>query len=242
MRARLGGYALWQLRDFVFERAAAILFVGGAYVWMGHEQLSVIGKASRAPGGEPALEFGRQLVAQHVHSVWFMCALIAVNGIISNDRTSGRFRLLFAKPVHVLRFYAQAFALHGVAFMLGTVGPLAVLTRLVPVRGSTMAAALLILLVSYVLVGGVGFLFSAMWRFDWLATGGAFGVSLYLAAKFHGAGWLGALPPFWRIFEQIALIGAGDALEPKALLWVAAYGVACFLLGLIILERRPLAT
>jgi hypothetical protein len=30
-------------------------------------------------------------------------------------------------------------------------------------------------------------------------------------------------------------------VEAKPLLWASAYGVACFLLGLIVLKRRPLA-
>lgn len=240
MKARLGGYALWQLRDFVFERAAAIVVVNAAYLWVGHQQV-MVANTPLAQGGEPALEVGRRLVAQHLGSVWFICALIAVNGISANDRTSGRFRLLFAKPVNVLHFYGQAFALHGAAFMVGTAAALAALTRMVPVNGSTLGSALVILLVSYLLVGGIGFLFSAIWRFDWLSTGGAFGAALYLAASFPNARWLGALPPFWRIFEQIELIKASAALEARSLLWIAAYGVACFLLGLIILKRRPLA-
>jgi hypothetical protein len=83
---------------------------------------------------------------------------------------------------------------------------------------------------------------SAITRFDWVATGAVFGLVLYLASKFRGAWWLAPLPPFWRIPEQLDLLKTLDPLETKPLLWVVAYGVACFLLGLIILKRRPLAT
>ena len=110
--------------------------------------------------------------------------------------TGCRLPLPFAKPGNVLRSYGQASALDGAAFMLGTGAAVAALTRMVPVNGSTLGSALVILLVSYLLVGGIGFLFSALWRFDWLSTGGAFGSALYLAAIFPNARWLVALPPF----------------------------------------------
>jgi hypothetical protein len=242
MKARLGGYAGWQLRDFVFERAAAITLIGALLVWTVHESLNEGSARLIAAGGRNAFAFGGRAMGQHLGLIWFIGALIAVHGISANDRTTGRYRFLFAKPVSVLRFYAQAFALHGAGFMVCNVICLAALTRLVPISGATMESALIVLLTSYVLVGGVGFLFSAIWRFDWIATVATYGVMLYLAAKFPGAAWMQILPPFWKISQQIELIRTLDPIEGKPLLAVAAYGVACFLLGLIILKRRPLAT
>ncbi len=242
MKARLGGYAGWQLRDFVFERAAAITIVGALFVWMVHENLNEGSARLIAAGGREALAFGARVIAQHLGFVWFLGGLIAVHGISANDRTTGRFRFLFAKPVSVLRYYAQAFALHGAGFMICNAICLAALTRLVPISGPTMKDALIVLVTSYVLVGGIGFLFSAIWRFDWLASVATFGAVLYLAAEFPGAAWLQLLPPFWKISQQIELIRTVDPVEGKTLIAVAAYGVACFLLGLIILKRRPLAT
>jgi hypothetical protein len=119
---------------------------------------------------------------------------------------------------------------------------LAALSRVLPVGGTTASAGIAILACSYVLVGGVCFLMSAITRFDWVATGAVFALVLYLASKFRDAWWLAPLPPFWRIPEQLDLLKTLDPLEAKPLLWAVAYGVACFLLGLIILKRRPLAT
>lgn len=242
MKARLGAYAYWQLRDFLFERAAAIVIVGLLLVLGVHEAMG--GGAARliAMGGRDALAFGARGVAQQLELVWFVCALIAVHGISANDRTTGRYRLIFAKPVRVPAYYAQAFALHGLMFLLCTLVGFVALSRLLPIGAQTMSDATVILVAGYLLVGGIGFLFSAIWRFDWVATVGVWGAMVYLASKFPHAAWLAPLPPFGKVEDQIALLKTLDPIEPGALLAVAAYGVACFLLGLIVLKRRPLAT
>ena len=242
MKARLGGYAIWQVRDFLFERAAAILVIGATLVWATSMQINDGTRRFIAAGGHQVVEFGNRAVAQHLTLTWFICALLAVHGISSNDRTTGRFRLIFAKPVRVLPYYAQAYLLHGVGFMLFTLAAVAALSRLVPVSGTTLQAATMILLVSYLLVGGVCFLFSAIWRFDWVSTGAVLGAEMFLASKFPHARWLDILPPFWKISDQIDVMKTMEPLSVPTLLWAAAYGVACFLLGLIILKRRPLAT
>ena len=242
MKARLGAYGLWQLRDFVFERAAAILIVALLLVFGSYEAIGPAANAYIAGGGRNALFFGARGVAEHLGLMWFIASLIAVHGISANDRSTGRYRLIFAKPVRVLPYYAQAFVLHGICLMLLSLVWLAALSRVLPVGGRTASSAIVILACSYMLVGGVCFLMSAITRFDWVATGAVYGGVLYLASKFRGAWWLGPLPPFWRIPEQLDLVKTLDPLETKPLLWVTAYGVACFLLGLIILKRRPLAT
>ena len=242
MRARLGAYGLWQLRDFVFERAAAIVIVGLLLVFGAYEAMGSGAHALIASGGRGALLFGARAAADHLGLMWFITALIAVHGISANDRTSGRFRLIFAKPVRVLPYYAQAFVLHGIAFMVCVLIWLATLSRVLPIGAQTASDAVKILACSYVLVGGACFLMSALWRFDWVGTVGIFGAVMYLASKFPKASWLRVLPPFWRISEQVDNIRTLDPLDTKMLLWIVAYGVACFLLGLIVLERRPLAT
>jgi ABC-type transport system involved in multi-copper enzyme maturation permease subunit len=241
MRARLGAYGYWQLRDFVFERAAAILLVIGLWIWLNYESTQIARTSVFVAGGTHALEFGANILSQTVSLSWILCALLAVHGISSNERTTGRFRLLFAKPVSVVRFHAQGFALHFLAYMLCAAIGVAVFTRFFPVSSSSVAGALAIYLDAYLLVGGVCFLFSAIWRFDWLSTGVVLGVVSWLASNHPGAWWLEPLPPFGIIFEQVTVLGKYRPLETGPLLWVAAYGVACFLLGLIILKRRPLA-
>ena len=242
MKGRLAAYSGWQLRDFVFERAAAIVVVLAFWIWMNYESTGIARTSVFVTGGTHALEFGASILAQTVSLSWIICALIAVHGISANDRTTGRFRLVFAKPVSVVRYYAQAFATNFLAYLLCIGLALAVFTRLFPVSQSSLAGASLIFADAYLLVGGVCFLFSAIWRFDWLSTGVVLGVVAWLASGHPGAWWLAPLPPFGTIFEQVTVLGKMRPLEVRPLLWAAAYGVACFLLGLIVLQRRPLAT
>lgn len=242
MRARLAAYSGWQFRDFVFERAAAILVVLGFWIWMNYESTGVARTSVFVVGGTHALEFGASILGQTVSLSWIICALIAVHGMSSNDRTTGRFRLLFAKPVSVVRYYAQAFLVNLVAYLLCVAVGLAAFTRLFPVSESSLLGALAIFVDAYLLVGGVCFLFAAIWRFDWISTGAVLGVVSWFASTRPGAWWLKPLPPFGTIFEQVTVLGKMRPLEVSPLLWVAAYGVACFLLGLIVLKRRPLAT
>ena len=53
MKARLGAYGGWQLRDFVFERAAAIVVIFAVYIWAIYEQTAVR-EIVPAAGGSPA--------------------------------------------------------------------------------------------------------------------------------------------------------------------------------------------
>lgn len=242
MRARLGRYALWQARDFAIERAAAIAIVFGCFVFMAYESLGAGVQALIARGGLHASELAARMMAQNVTYTWFITALVAVHGISSNDRTTGRFRLLFAKAVRVERFYGQAFLLHG-ALYLALVGLyMAALRVFYPVAGVTAAGAGAIFVSSYLLVGGVCFLFSALWRFDWGTTIAIAGSSTYLAAKFKQPAWLDGFPPFWKLADQVDSLKYLEAPEWRPLVWASAYGVACFLLGLLVLRRRPLAT
>ena len=241
-RARLGRYLLWQLRDFVLDRAFAVALIFGLFVFMAYESLVAGSRILIAHGGVHAAEFAARMMAQNVGFTWFMTALVAVHGIVSNDRTTGRFRLLFAKPVRLQRFYGQAFALHGVLYLVLAALYIATLGVFYPLAPVTATNAWVVFLVSYLLVGGVCFLLSVLWRFDWGTTLAVAGAVTYLAAKFKNHPWLDAFPPFWKLADQVDSLKYLEPLEWKPLVWASAYGVACFLLGLVVLRRRPLAT
>lgn len=236
-RARLGGYLRWQLFDFVLERAAAIVIVFALLVFVAHESYG-----PGAAAGPHAREFAARMVEQTVSVTWFITALIAVHGISANDRTTGRFRLLFAKPASVPRFYGQAFALHGVLYLVLSTLFVAALRAFYPMTGVTTSGALAVYVVAYLLVGGVCFLLSALWRFDWGTTIALAGVLTYLAARFKQPAWLNGFPPFWKVADQVDSLKYLEPLEWRPLVWAGSYGVACFLLGLLVLRRRQLAT
>lgn len=241
-RARLARYALWQLRDFITERTLAIAIVFGLFVLMTREMMTGGSHAMIARGGTAALEFGARALADSVQYTWFITALVAVHGISANDRTSGRFRLLFAKPVSVPRFYAQAFLLHGLLYYVLAALFVAAFRASFPLAPVTMHNVAAIYLVSYLLVGGVCFLLSALWRFDWGTTIALAGTVTYLAAKLRQPAWLNVFPPFWKISDQADSLKYLEPLDWPPLGGAAAYGVACFLLGLLVLRRRQLAT
>lgn len=242
MRARLGRYGLWQVRDFVQDRAFAIALVFGLFVFMAYEQLGGGTRQLVSQGGAHAAQAAARMMAQNVSLTWFITALIAVHGISSNDRTTGRFRLLFAKPVSMRRFYGQAFALHGLLYLVLAALYVAVLGALYPVAWVTASWTLVVFAVSYLLVGGVCFLFSALWRFDWGTTLALAGSLTYLAARFERHAWLNWFPPFWKLADQVDSLKYLEPLEWWPLAWAGAYGVACFLLGLVVLRRRQLST
>lgn len=242
MRARLGRYGRWQARDFVIERGFALLFTGAAIIFASHEMFTPGSYAAIARGGLDAQRFGAVVLKGIVELVWIIVPLLAVRGISSDDRKEGRYRLLFAKPVSVPRYYAQAFAIHGVLAMLCSALVIAGTRVIVPLSALSVSGALLIFLTSYLLVGGLIFLFSAVWRWDWLTVGVITAGAMYLAGKYPKAGWLKLLPPVWEISLQLRPLQQMQPLDWRPLVWACAYGVACFLLGLVVLRRRPLAT
>ena len=242
MKARLGRYALWQARDFVFDRALAILFTGAAIVFINRVLFAAGSVAASARGGTDALRFGGLVMKGVLDLTWAIVPLLAVRGISSDDRKEGRYRLLFAKPVSVPRFYAQAFLVNGALSMICAALLVAGTRLIVPLAARTAGDAMLIFATSYLLVGGLLFLFSAIFRWDWVAVAVLVSGAVYLAAKFPDARWLHLFPPVWRILLQFGSLPKLAAVDSRSLALAAAYGVACFLLGLLVLRRRPLAT
>jgi hypothetical protein len=100
----------------------------------------------------------------------------------------------------------------------------------------------------YLAYGGVGFLLSTIWRFDWL--------SLVTVAVISSLGWAmwgddrgvrGALvhllPPMHRASALFAYVsGTSPSFPWGTQLWLSAYGAVCFLIGLWILRVRNIAT
>jgi len=241
-RARLGRYALWHLRDYLRDKGIATLIVVGLIGYLGQVPLT------RARDFGVTETFANQLADQaFVASMRYLAlvgVLFATNGLVADDRRYGYFRLLFAKPVNVVHYYAQKFLVYGAGFLvvasvlLGVYG-LAV-ERFFPV------AFLPTLALVYVALGGIGFLLSAAFRFDWLSLAAVIGASevLWLLYRESG-GWrssmLKVLPPVHLLDGVYRAVRAGDALPTGDLLWLVGYGLGCLLLGLLIVRRRPLA-
>ena len=116
-RARVGAYALWQLRDYFKDRGLSTLIIAvlSAYLAMSTTTETVpmpLPSDPVVPGmlarfGNPDAvyaarmsEFSFHLMRSMLGAMIFLGALFAMNGIVANDRKQGFFRFLFAKPAY----------------------------------------------------------------------------------------------------------------------------------------------
>jgi hypothetical protein len=240
-RARLGRYSLWHLRDYLRDKGIATVITVALIGYL--NQVPLTRARSFGVGESLATQLADQAFVVSMRYLAFLGVLFATNGIIADDRRFGYFRLLFAKPVNVVRYYAHKFLVYGAGF-------LAVSGLLLVVHGATVepffpAAFLPTLALVYIALGGIGFLLSAAFRFDWLSLAVVVGTSevLWMLHR-ESVGWRAALlkllPPVHLLDGVYHAVRTGRALPAGDLAWLVGYGVACMLLGLVIVRRRSL--
>jgi len=262
-RAQLGAYALWQLRDYVVDRGVPTLIVSLLLGYMTYDGIvNQVGEMFP----NPIAQFGSRAAAQAAMKSWlnyafvssalgafvFVAALFAMNGIVSNDRKLGYYRFLFAKPMSTSRYYGQAFVIHFAGFLVVTALLGAVYGVLVsPVLSWKLMGVVATIFLCY---AGVAFGLSAAARWDWLSLVAVSVASEYLWSR-HGASTsvlarlLYLLPPVPRFRDAVAAVagqpsfvqGPAPAMPWNLLWWIAGYGAACFVVGLIVLRHRRLA-
>ncbi len=249
-RARLGAYAPWMLRDYLINQgpATAIVLLLIAF-------LMLFPLLQTPQGRDPATGRVNEMAANALVRgllpiLGFVATIFATNGIVSNDRRFAYYKFLFAKPVNPVTFYVVTFAVYGIGVLvvtLGLVGAWSVLIRPVATLPILVVVALM-----YIAFGGIGFLLSAAWRFDWLSLV----TVLFLATEFWGMRnqlaairWparhlLYLLPPVHRSGEVYALAWSdgGSAVPWVSIGWLVGYGALCLLLGMVVIRRRPLGT
>ena len=240
-RGRLAKYSLWQFRDFVMDRGIAIVLIGSLWGYVMFEPARrTMGAQWTGDQNSPlwgiALQFSSAIVSLSV--------LIAMNGIISNDRKTGYYRFLFSKPINPVLYYAQTFGV----FMVGVVLAMVILSSFFhwifpafSVLNFALYAALI-----YVAMGGIGFFLSVATRFDWL-TLAAVWVGSRILRGVYGAkhDWrskaVELLPPVHKLDDVAnSLIGRGTA-ETGDVVWLLGYGLLFFVLGLVVLRYGSLA-
>ena len=240
-RARLGRYALWQLRDYFVDKAVptVTLILLSVYLTL-VPAIATYGRPG--PRGAPrgfVDAFSLTILISILEGV-----LLATTGIVADDRKLGYFRFYFAKPVSVRRFYAIKFGVYLTGFLLVLAFLLSVHAIVV---GPYFPPLLLpIAAMMFVAVGGIGFLASAVWRYDWVTLSAVvFSSTIMWGLWEHATGWRAVLvrllPPMDRLGDVVGGGSGRNALHALDLCWLTGYGVVCFVLGLVIVGRRPLA-
>ena len=240
-RARLVRYAPWQLRDYLRERGLSTLVLGALIL--------LVPPALGGPAARPAAP---AFFAASIGNFGLLGVIFALNGLSSTDRQRGYFRFLFSKPVSVPRFYAQDAAVRLVGLLAVS---LALCTAFAALTATPLPLwALAHVALTFVLVGGVGFLLGALTHHDGVALVGV--LVLTALARAGGAllGWLGSgpaealqfvarlLPPFHLLDPARDALAGGTAPAAGVLVAILSYGLGCFAAGLLVLRHRPLAT
>jgi hypothetical protein len=261
-RARLARYGLWQLRDYLMDRGAPTFIVA---ILFGYFTLSPMLIAARLRSGVRGPLPSNAVVAQaammeqlnymflrsFLGTLVFVGALFAMNGIVANDRKLGFYRFLFAKPVAPSRYYGQAFLIHWAGFL----GVMALLGVIYGYLVSPVLSARLMIVVAlmYLCYAGIAFMLSAAARWDWLSLVAVSVAATFLWGKYGQsthplAKLLYLLPPVHKTDEIYASVATTQSSATLAfafpwhsIWWLAGYGAASFLIGLVVLRHRRLA-
>lgn len=237
MKSNLARYAWWQFRDFLRDRGIALLLVGFLVGF------TVIGPF-KAMGGTLDQRMADRLMAAVLIQVPFICAFIALNGIISNDRKLGYFRFLFSKPVGIPAYYTQLF----VIYLLGFLTVCAMLIGLFSIFAHPVAplGPLLFCGLVFLSFGGIAFLISSLFRHDWPIL-----AAIFLGSSILHSMWkfeegikrmvLAVLPPIYELPDMIPALVQEGSVDANSILWLLGYSAICFVGGLVVLKRRPFA-
>jgi hypothetical protein len=241
-RPRLGRYLLWQLRDYLMQQAPATAIV---LCLFGYLTIAPLARTVGGPSATLSAAVHQHLLSELLASFVLLGTLFATNGIVATDRKQGFYRFIFAKPVSAPRFYLNAFVANGLGMLL--VGLVLLGLYSLFIRPSWSRSFVPVVVAMYVAYGGIGFLLSTVWRYDWL--------SLVTVAVVASIGWdmwgddpgirgwlMHLLPPTHKAGEVYSYVAGTTSVFPwLTLAWLTGYGLACFLLGLVVLRRRSLA-
>lgn len=261
-RSRVGAYGLWQLRDYLMDRGLPTLFV---LLMLGYitiapmlnmlnhrmDDMAARPAAVARLGGVDAMrakllhDASRGVLGNFLGVVVYLGAMLAFYNFVAADRKQGFYRFLFAKPVHPLRYYGQAFVIHWVSYVIIVAGMLAAYGFfVVPVLRPQILG---VCAAMFLLYGGILFLLSASTvRADWLLLILVTVLSTVLWDKFGDstsifANFLYVFPPLHRTGEIYTAAAAATPVSRTLLGWFAGYGLACVIGALAVIRYRRMA-
>jgi hypothetical protein len=220
-RARLVAYSRWQLMDYAWGAGGITLIVVCLWAWAAASVRVVVETGASRPASFETL----------VHLLAFFGTVFATTNLVSEDRARGYYRFQFAKPVDPILFYAQAFAIRGIAVvaMAALISGLGAITaHPVPVVTAVGYTGIM-----YMLAGGVTLLQSTVWRYAWVGTLALYAASS-VAARLAAPGALSS-----RVWHALWL-GAHWVLPPFAAqngLWSLGYGVLALIVAAVVIRR-----
>jgi ABC-type transport system involved in multi-copper enzyme maturation permease subunit len=244
-QGRLLAYARWQLFDFIRDRSLALILVGvliSLPLVITLRMLSI----GNAPGvDEMASRMVASLASTIITQLAPVFALITINNIVAGDRKHGYYRFLFAKPVSVQRYYAQLFIIHGIGLLLCVTA--LVLAAHVAKAPIPIFPLLVVFATMYIAMGGIGFLFSVLTRFDWQCMLALWFGALILYERYGASGGIAEvlvhiLPPAHVASGISTALFTQQAFSGGQLLWLLLYGAACFGVGVLALRYRQLGS
>jgi len=254
-RGRLGRYAWYQLKDFAVQRGLAMLVIALTLAYpvisSSHAPRHVVVRGPAGPAFTRLVWPDPVTAAEHslagvLFPVIILGAVLAVRGLVSQDRQDGYYRFAFAKPINITRYYAQSYAVQFAGFM-AVVALLVALFALFMRPLAMMPGLLGAAAIFFALVGSVGFLLSTLVRAEWVWLVGAFGVSSIVGGYSKvGHPWLAPLavllPPAGDLTNVMeALASPARDVPTAALLWVLGYAAACTAAALLLIRRRAFA-
>jgi hypothetical protein len=244
-------YLPWLARDYFLWGGVATVVIMLFAGFIAVEPLAGLGAVKNPAHPLRALppELMHRIEAQLLVMFGVIGPLVATRGVISQDRTLGYFRLLFARPLNGPLYYGVVFVINGLGVLV--VGALLHATFSFFVGSMAWPRFLGAVALSYVFVGGIIFLLSSLWRHDLLSFIGVY-ASAALAwdvlTSTGAKGWIGkvpwlveALPPVHIQSHISTIMVRGMPIEWSGVAWIGLYGLGCFALGLLLIRNRQLA-
>lgn len=243
-RGRLGAYLAFQLKDFLVLRALVPTLMVVMIGWM------VLKTAAPDDWSTPdATRLAREMFRALSGVFITLGAFLGVARLVADDRANGYFRFYFSKPISLERFYVQQWLLHGVLLVV-LVGVLAAMLRAATVPEIPVGAAMVVMGLTWLLVGGIGFAISAAVNADAVVLVLVYVMTIVLrslrdASRSPLPDWLSevtrALPPTQKLEYARDLLYAGGGVSWPHVAHVAGYGIAAFVVAVVLLRRTSLA-
>jgi hypothetical protein len=251
VKARIAAYGGYQLRDYFAGRALVTVMATVAAAWGYGASRGLTLSAFDSAAGIEARNQLQQAFEFTLAAFSFVAAAVAAQGLIGRHRSRGYDRLLFSRPLKPVRYYSQGFILAGIgAVALAVAGTqlYAVTVHPVSVLGAAGYVAL-----TWVTLGGLAFLLSAVTAFHTPVLAILVGADLALDRYAAGLRATGGgsvvvdavsylLPPAHVLAALRDPFARGGVVDVRLLAWPLSFGLACLLVAMFLLRRRPFRT